>query len=68
MHGEMGADGHRQFNAVSDVNGVAAESPQVAFTTNGSRVALEMSQVSPPQPTAAPQLNGSENKQIENAN
>ena len=63
MHGEMGADGHRQFNAVSDVNGVAAVSPQVAFTTKGSKVESEINHPSPPHPTAVPQLKGSENKE-----
>ena len=55
----MGADGHLQFNAVSDVKGVAAVSLHCAFTTKGDRVASVMSQVSPPQPTASPQSNGS---------
>ena len=55
----MEADGHLQFNAVSDVKGVAAVSLHCAFTTKGSREASEMSQVSPPHPTAAPQSNGS---------
>ena len=60
----MEADGHWQFNAVSDVNGVAAVSLHCALTTNARRVGSEMSQVSPPHPTAAPQSNGSKNKKL----
>ena len=62
VHGWMDTTGHLQLMAERDVNGVLAESPQVAFTTNGSRVGSEMSQPSPPHPAAAPQLNGSENE------
>ncbi len=59
----MEAPGHWQFNADSDVNGVAVESLQVARTTNGDSVEFDMSQSSPPQPTVAPQSNGSEIKE-----
>jgi len=55
----MDTTGHLQLMAERDVNGVFASSPQVAFTTKGSRVASEMSQPSPPHPVVAPQLNGS---------
>ena len=61
VQGRMDTTGHLQLRAERDVNGVLASSPQVALTTNGSRVASEMSQPSPPQPVVAPQLNGSKN-------
>ena len=47
------------------MNGVTAESPQVALVTKGDSVGSEINHPSPPQPTVAPQLNGSVNEQIE---
>ena len=57
--GRIEVVGHLQLRAEREVNGVLASSPQVAFTTKGSRVSSEISHPSPPQPVVAPQLNGS---------
>ena len=54
VHGEMESTGHLQFNAVSEVNGVTAESPQVALATMADKVGSEMSHPTPPPPVVAP--------------
>lgn len=59
--GRIEAVGHWQFNSESDENGVAVESEHVALTTNGDSVELDINHPSPPQPTVAPQSNGSKN-------
>jgi hypothetical protein len=67
VHGWMDTTGHLQLMAERDVNGVLAESPQVAFTTNGSRVGSEINHPSPPHPIVAPQLKGSLNAKRKNS-